>query len=291
MFKLKFIVNKQNMTPIKKIIYLIVCATIFVVMYCSYIEQTEKNNQLIAKIQTLTAERDSYQEALKKEQSIEKLPSAATTPTIAKNTSPELPHTSTTATITEGQQKTKIKFRNQQFLRQIEQHLAIPQTEHDELLKSLSAEAVSTEEERAEVLINVLGEERTAEYERLRAESQAKQETEELETKLFSLSRKLKLNPEQERFARETLIKMQTQFKPRYQTLQDYTEQAMIAHDAPATDGADNREQLRTLFNQMKQYMEQLKSSENEFLNEKLKETLTDEQLNQLAQLQAESAD
>lgn len=134
-----------------------------------------------------------------------------------------------------------------------------------------------------ELLQETLGDEVAAQYERAEAEEERTRHEDQITEEVFSMSRKLTLNAEQEKSVREALQAVNDQLKPLDRQLQSAMQEAMSNHSGAQTD----KERLRASYDQVKELLMQKQAAKNEALNARLKEVLTEDQYNALLAQQA----
>lgn len=134
-----------------------------------------------------------------------------------------------------------------------------------------------------ELLQETLGDEVAAQYERAEAQEEQTRHEDQITEEVFSMSRKLALNSEQEKSVREALQAVTDQLKPLDRQLQSAMQEAMSNHSGAQTD----KERLRGTYDQVKALLMQKQTAKNEALNARLKEVLTEDQYNALLAQQA----
>jgi hypothetical protein len=195
----------------------------------------------------------------------------------------ETPQTSLSLNAVEPQKRST--WRAERAVNSIARYIALGNDQRVSLLERFEQEGAMTNERRHEILGEMLGEEAASEYEARREAEWENERREELEQEVFTLSRQLNLNQEQEAQVRRVLSETAEQLKPQFLALRRKSEEAIALHDEG--DGAKLRESYR----EMRALMESFYGARRELLSEALRGMLSDEQMNFFLEKSQQSID
>lgn len=181
----------------------------------------------------------------------------------------------------EGDRLRMRRWRTERRVRDVERFVALTPEEREKL-----GSAFAENPNRTEVLREVLGEERAARYAHDRAEAEKREEVEEFEQEVFTLSRRLALTPGQEIQVRDVMEKIRDDVAPMEAAIRERGRQAEQEHSRPG--GSEN---LQGIYTEMRELIRELKAKKNLLTVERLREILSDEQMNALTKIQAETRD
>jgi len=176
-------------------------------------------------------------------------------------------------------------WKAQFYLSEIERLVALTPEQSARLLARYKENAPSgqSEEPIKSVLAETLGADLADKFESARQAEEAQKTAEELDQELFTFSRKLSLSAVQETEVRAALVQVKQELKPLNQKVAAAMREAMSNHSGAKTDNT----RLRMSYDQLKTLSEQMKTASDTALQQKLKNTLTEQQFNELLAMQA----
>jgi len=176
-------------------------------------------------------------------------------------------------------------WKAQFYLSEIERLVALTPEQSAKLLARYkeSASPGESEEPIKSILAETLSVDLAEKFESARQAEEAQKTSEELDQELFTFSRKLSLSAAQETEVKAALVQVKQDLKPLNQKVAAAMREAMSNHSGDKTDTS----RLRMSYDQLKTLSEQMKTASDTALQGKLKNTLTEQQFNELLAMQA----
>lgn len=243
-----------------------------------------ENKQLL---ESLTDLKNELAEAREMNVSTGEAPSPAGTPELQNKNSPSRSTPDITSDLPIVLKEGGTVWRAKQEVSEIERHLALEPGEKERVLRGVKdgLEQGLQADSRLirSVMLEALGEERTAKYEKLKSAAEEKELLERIGREVIVVSRKLGLSGEQEQKMSAIIESVERSQQPKRIILNNKMREAMALHfeDDAAKDV------LKVRYDEISEITEQLKKERQQMIFSESEGILNDQQKNMLLELQA----
>lgn len=169
----------------------------------------------------------------------------------------------------------------------IEEFFALNAEERERVKQGLETEYQKADRNLDRALKDLLGEKKYDEFSKLRREREQADEKEDLESEVFTLSRKLSLTPAEEQVVSAALVSVNSDLAALRRQIHDVSADAVALHAAPG----DNRPALQESYKELSRIAREEAAQRKELVVSKLRGKLSDDQLNRLLEYQASQHD
>lgn len=180
------------------------------------------------------------------------------------------------ALVAEVEKLSRPEWKARVSLRKVEERLALTADERTQLEEKFQNGATLSS------LSDVLGQERATKFFDEEEKARKSEEEENLKEKLFTLSRVLKLNSDQELQVAQILKSSREALSSSYVALKQEEERAMALHSEP-----NSGDELRAVYERYRLELDRINSKENSILTKEFRTILSEEQLNKFLEYQA----